>query len=310
MEFKDYYDILGISKTATQKDIQKVYRKLARKYHPDINKDPGTEMKFKEIGEAYDVLKDPEKRSKYDRYGAAWKAAEVGQNVPPGFDGIRFEFGGDRANGDSTFFDILDTMFGNTGSSPGGFGGFRRSHHLWATKGEDIEAKFSLTLEEAARGGKHTVSLVDSGTGGQRSYTVTIPKGVSEGKRIRLTGQGGEGVGGGQAGDLYLVVSIEPHPKFKLRGCDLHTILDISPWQAALGDKVLLDTLDGRVRVAIPPGSSSGAKIRVKGQGFPQGLMAGDLYAEIRIVVPGQLTATERALYEQLGRLDQVCEPV
>ena len=301
MEFKDYYDILGVSKTATQQDIQKKYRKLARKYHPDVNKDAAAEVKFKEIGEAYDVLKDPEKRAKYDRYGAAWQAAGAGQRTAPGFDGVRFEFGGAGAQHGETFFDILEHMFGESTPHAGGFGRFQSGRSGWSSRGEDLEARLSLSLEDAARGGKQTVSLIDPRTGANRSYTVAIPAGVTPGKRIRLAGQGAEGARGGASGDLYLVVDILPHSKFELRGKDLYTTLDLAPWQAALGAKVTMQTLDGRVRLTVPPGSSSGRMIRVKGHGFPAENGAGDLYAEIRIVIPEHLTAEEQALYKKLA---------
>lgn len=301
MEFKDYYKILGVSKTATQQDIQKAYRKLARKYHPDVNKDAAAEVRFKEIGEAYDIIKDPEKRAKYDRYGAAWQAAGAGPRTAPGFDGVRFEFGGSGAQNGETFFDILEHMFGDTAPNRGGFGGFQSGRGRWSSRGEDLEARLSLSLEDAARGGKQTISLTDPRTGANRSYTVAIPAGVMPGKRIRLAGQGASGMGGGASGDLYLVVEILPHPKFELRGNDLCTRLDIVPWQAALGAKVTMQTLDGRVRLRVPPGSSSGRKIRVKGHGFPAEDGAGDLYVEIRIVIPESLTEQERELYKKLA---------
>jgi len=295
MEFKDYYTILGVSKTATQDDIQKAYRKLAKKYHPDKNKDDGSETKFKEIGEAYDVLKDPEKRAKYDQYGSAWKAAANGHQAPPGFDGVRFEFGGSGFGKNESFFDILEHMFGQ-GAGGQGFGGFgQRGRHA---NGEDVEARLPLTLEDAMRGGKQTVSLRDPRTGSQKSYTVNIPSGVTSGKRIRLAGQGREGIGQGKAGDLYLVVDLVGHSKYEVKGNHVYTTLDVLPHQAALGDKVVVDTPEGQVRISIPPKSSSGQKIRLKGRGLGDG---GDLYVEIRIIIPESLTAREKELYELLA---------
>lgn len=299
MEFKDYYQILGVAKDAKQDEIQKVYRKLAKQYHPDKNKDSGSETKFKEIGEAYDVLKDADKRAKYDKYGAAWKAAQNGQQAPPGFDGVHFEFGGQGFGQGESFFDILEHMFGGGGMRNNhGFGGFRQNG--WRAKGEDVEARLPLTLEEVARGGKQTLSLTDPQTGQQKSYTVTIPKGIMSGKRIRLAGQGRPGMGNAQAGDLYLVVDLKKHPQFEVQGENLYTTLDILPHQAALGDKVDLNTLDGLVRVSVPKGTSSGKKIRLKGRGLTDN---GDLYAEIRIVLPEELSARERELYEELAVL-------
>ena len=296
MEFKDYYKILGVSKTATQEDIQKTYRKLAKKYHPDKNKESGSETRFKEIGEAYDVLKDPEKRAKYDQYGAAWKAAANGHQTPPGFDGVRFEFGGNGFGQGESFFDILEHMFGH-GGGHSGFGGFGK--RTWQAKGEDVEARLPLTLEEAMRGGKHTLSLSDPQTGRQKAYTVNIPAGVHSGKRIRLAGQGRDGIGSGQAGDLYLVVELLDHPQFEVKGNHIYTTLEVLPYQAALGDKVVVDTPDGQLRINLPPRSSSGQKIRLKGRGLGD---QGDLYVEVKIVIPDVLTPREQALYEQLAQ--------
>jgi curved DNA-binding protein len=296
MEFKDYYNILGVTKTATQDDIQKAYRKFAKKYHPDKNKDNGSENKFKEIGEAYDVLKDPEKRAKYDRYGSAWKAAANGHQAPPGFDGIRFEFNGNGFGKNESFFDILEHMFGH-GTGGHGFAGF--GQRTRQTNGEDVEARLSLTLEDAMRGGKQTVSLRDPQTGRQKSYTVHIPAGVTSGKRIRLAGQGREGIGNGKPGDLYLVVDLVDHAKYEVKGNQVYTTLDVLPHQAALGDKVIVDTPEGQVRINIPPRSSSGQKIRLKGRGLGD---VGDLYVEIRIVMPKTLSAREQELYEQLAQ--------
>lgn len=297
MEFKDYYDILGVSKKVTQNEIQKAYRKLAKKYHPDTSKEVGAEAKFKEIGEAYDVLKDTDKRAKYDKYGAAWKAAGHGHQASPHSDGIRFEFGGSGGGQDGTFFDILEHMFGN-GAMGNGFGG----HRGRAIKGENVEARLPLTLEDAFRGGKQTVTLNDPQTGQQKSYTVTIPAGVKTGRRIRLAGQGRPSRSGAEAGDLYLVVDLIKHPKFEMKGNHLYTTLDVLPHLAVLGGKVGLDTLQGQVRVTIPAGSNSGQKIRLKERGLGSD---SDLYAEIRIVVPECLTPEERELYEQLAKASE-----
>lgn len=298
MEFKDYYEILGVSKKSSQDEIQKAYRKLAKKYHPDKNKGADSEAKFKEVGEAYDVLKDPDKRSKYDRYGAAWKAAETGHQYP-GFDGVRFGFGHNGLGQNQTFFDVLEHLFGK-GAMGNGFGGF--GQRAYQAKGEDVEARLPLSLVDAARGGKQTVSLRDPNTGKLSSYTVTIPEGVSAGKRIRLAGQGHAGFGTGQPGDLYLVVDLLEHPRFKVKGQHLYTTLDIQPHQAILGDKVSLDTLNGQVRVNIPAGTKSGQKIRIGGQGLGD---KGHLFAEIRIVVPDVLTPRQRELYEELAEIEK-----
>lgn len=311
MEFKDYYTILGVDKTASQDDIQRAYRKLARKYHPDVNKEPGAEDTFKDVGEAYEVLKDPEKREKYDRYGSAWKAAEQsGGAPPPGYEDVWFDMSGtpDGAfSGFSGFSSFFDQLFGG-GARRGGAWGTPGAGHSggsgsWAMAGADQEARLSLNLEESAQGGKREISLTDPGTGQTKSYTVTIPKGIRPGQRIRLAHLGGKGIGGGQAGDLYLQVELLPHSAFRLDGRDLYTTLDVTPWEAALGGDAMLATLDGEVRVKVPAGSSSGRRIRLRGKGFPDPKGgAGDLYAEIQIAVPKSLSDEERRLFEALAQ--------
>jgi curved DNA-binding protein len=308
MEFKDYYAVLGVGKEATQAEIQRAYRKLARQYHPDVNKAKGAEEKFKELGEAYEVLKDPEKRARYDRYGVAWKAAQQGGGTPPpGYEDVWFDLGGVPDDfGFSGFSSFFEQLFGTgsqrgprrrrSGTSPPGW--------QWTRPGEDQEARLPLTLEEAATGGQREVSLTDPSTGQSRTYVVHIPKGIRPGQRIRLAGRGGKGSGSVPAGDLYLHVDILPHAAFRLEGKDLYTTLPVTPWEAALGTEVTLQTLDGAVHVKIPQGSSSGRKIRLRGKGFPDTRgEAGNLYAEIRIVVPERLSAQEKQLFEELARV-------
>jgi curved DNA-binding protein len=310
MEFKDYYATLGVGKNATQEEIQRAYRKLARKYHPDVNKAAGAEEKFKEIGEAYEVLKDPEKRTKYDRYGAAWRAAQQsGGTPPPGYEDIWVDLGrSPEGFGFSGFSDFFEQLFG-TGrqrtagarSRDAGPSGWQRE---WSARGEDQEARLTLSLEEVAQGGQREISLTDPMTRQAKTYVVNIPKGIRAGQRIRLSGQGSKGASGAPAGDLYLYVEILPHPTFRLDGNDLHTVLVAAPWEAALGSEVTLPTLGGAVHVKIPPGSSSGRKIRLRGKGFPDPKGGhGDLYAEIRIVVPEHLSSQERKLFEELARV-------
>lgn len=317
MEYKDYYAILGVKKDASQDDIQKAYRKLARKFHPDVNKAPEAEVKFKEIGEAYEVLKDEDKRQKYDQYGSAWKRAQQTGAPPPGWEGINFDFSGMGGQGGfgggefSSFFDMLFggarrgggagagfPGFGGMGGNQAGFGGHRGS-------GGDSEATLSISLEEAVRGSKREITLSDPNTGQRRTLSVKIPEGVRAGQRIRLAGQGQPGIGGiggGPAGDLYLKIEIEPDPRFRVEGSDLHTSVAVAPWEAALGGDAEVQTLDGAVRVRIPAGSSSGRKIRLRGRGLPQaGNGKGDLLAEIRIMVPEQLSERERELFQQLA---------
>ena len=315
MEYKDYYQALGVGKQASQDEIQKAYRKLARKVHPDVNKGEGAEAKFKEINEAYEVLKDPEKRSKYDRFGSAWRQSQATGGPPPGFEdlfgfgfggpgGARVEFSG-SPSGFSSFFDML---FGGAGGAGG-----PRQQAGWTTgdwraaprapsRGQDREAQIRLTLEEAARGGSREIQLTDPETGQARTLRVKIPAGVRPGQRVRLANQGGSAPPGGKRGSLYLKIELFPHPRYRLDGTDLRTTLPLSPWEAALGGKVTVDTLEGERTVRIPPGSSSGRKIRLRGLGFPgSGGDRGDLYAELKIVVPKELTDREKQLFTELA---------
>lgn len=292
---RDFYEVLGVGRDASADDIRRAYRKLARTFHPDVNKEPGAEERFKEVSEAYDVLSDPDKRAKYDRFGAAWRQAGGGPQPgsgggfdPGDFGGVRVEFGeGDLGD----FGDVFESLFGGRrGRGAGGFGGF-------AARGADHEAVLELTLEEAARGGRRSVTLGDG-----RSYEVSIPVGVRDGQRIRLAGEGGQGAGGGPSGDLFLRVRIKPHPRFRLEGRDLHVEVPVSPWEAALGATVDVPTLDGTAKVKVPAGSSSGRRLRLRGQGFPGPRGGhGDLYATVRIAVPKHLSRRERELFEQLA---------
>lgn len=308
MEFKDYYGILGVSKEASQEEIQKAFRKLARTYHPDRNGDPGAEERFKEISEANDVLSDPEKRARYDAYGVAWKAVREGRRPSHGFGGVRFDFDPsnlDFSNGRGgelgSFFDLLEQLFGGAGRGRSHAGGFGGGRGMSPFRGTDREARVSLSLEEAARGGRRRMTLTDPDTGRSRTFRVAIPKGVRSGQRIRLAGQGGPGRQGATSGDLYLILDIRPHDRFERKGRDLYAVLSIAPWKAALGGSARMQTLNETVRIEIPPGSSSGRTVRLKGKGFPDPEGAGDLYVEIRIAVPDALSGEERALYERLA---------
>jgi curved DNA-binding protein len=317
VDYQDYYGSLGVNKGASQDEIQRAYRKLARKYHPDINKTPEAETRFKDINEAYEVLKDPDKRSKYDQFGSAWKQAQRTGAPPPGFEDIfsQFGFGGgggfpgggrgfggrgtriefDAGSG-SPFSSFFETLFGG---GPGGGAGWTTADPAAAGAGLDHEARITLSLEEAGRGGKREIQLTDPATGKRRTLRVSIPKGIRPGQKIRLGGQGGQA--GSRRGDLYLTVDLLPHPAFKLDGSNLTTVLPVTPWEAALGGEARLDTLDGAVTVRIPAGSSSGRKIRLRGKGFPAGAGAnGDLLAEIRVMIPDELTDRQRKLFEEL----------
>jgi curved DNA-binding protein len=310
VEYKDYYKVLGVAREASAEEIQKAYRRLARKFHPDVNKDTAAEGRFKEVAEAYEVLKDPEKRAKYDRFGAAWKAREQGGQPPPGFEEFTFDFGGANpfGQGASGFSQFFEMLFGEAARRAGrsGQGGtwttiINEGRGGWARPGANQEVHLKLGLEEAARGGVREMAI-QTADGATRRIRVNLPKGVRPGQVVRVPGQGESGHGGGAAGDLLLRVELHPHPKFHLDGKDLQTTLEVAPWEAALGSEAEIETLDGRVRVRIPPGTSSGRRIRVRGRGYPAGSSGepGDLYAEVRIVVPEKISERERALYGEL----------
>ena len=312
MDYKDYYGTLGVAKGASQDDIQRAYRKLARKFHPDVNQTPEAEKKFKDINEAYEVLKDSDKRSKYDQFGSAWKQAQRTGAPPSGFEDLfsQFGFGGSGGGGfggrgvrvefdsgsGSPFSSFFETLFGGGGMGAGpGWGPETSARAV----GLDHEAKITLSLEEAGRGGKREIQLTDPTTGKARKLRVSIPRGIRPGQKIRLAGQGGSS--GKRRGDLYLTVDLLPHPNFTLDGANLRTVLPITPWEAALGGQATLETLDGPVTVKVPEGSSSGRKIRLRGKGFPAGNgNFGDLLAELRVMVPEELDDKQRELFEQL----------
>jgi len=289
--FRDYYDILGVPRSASEDEIRRAYRKLARENHPDVNKDPEAEQRFKEISEAYEVLRDQEKRERYDRLGPNWKA---GQDVSgsPGFRDVHVDFGdGEYATGD--FSDLFEGLFGR-GRRSGGFsgGGFGSG---FSSRGRDVEAVLELPLEEAARGGRRSLSLDG------RELDVEIPPGVRDGQRLRLAGEGEPGPGGGPPGDLLLRIRLRPHSRFRVEGRDLHTDLPVAAWEAALGAEVEVPTLTGRARVKVPAGSSCGRKLRLRGEGMPGSGGPGDLYASVKIVMPKKPSKQERKLWEQLA---------
>ena len=320
LDYKDYYATLGVKKDASQDDIQKAYRKLARKYHPDVNKDPAAEMKFKEVGEAYEVLKDPDKRKKFDQFGSAWKRAQQSGGRPPGYEGFDFgnldgfDFsgfggagGGGGAEGFSSFFEML---FGGAGAPGGGAGGRRSARGGFGGRGRmrggDTEATVQLTLDEAVRGGTREITLSDPESGQRKTLSVRIPEGIRPGQKIRLAGQGQPGFDGSPAGDLLLKVEILPDPRFRIEGSDVYTTVPVTPWEAALGGEAEVETPTGNVRVRIPAGSSSGRKIRLRERGLSApGGKKGDLFAEFRIVVPEQLSDRERALFEELAEASE-----
>lgn len=312
VKFRDYYEVLGVSRNAGQEEIQRAYRKLARKYHPDVNKEPGAEEKFKEINEAYEVLKDPEKRAKYDQLGSNWRA---GQDFrpPPGWD-VHFDFGTGPGqqdffwSGSGDFSDFFEMLFGGQGFRRAQAVGRSRPGAAWRQPGADRHATLRITLEDAFHGAAKTITLqgmttaIDGAVRPEvKSFEVKIPKGILPGQKIRLSGQGYEGISGGPPGDLYLEVEIEPHPVYRLEGRDLYMDLPVAPWEAALGAEVSVTTLGGTFSLKVPPGSQSGQKLRLRGKGMPNPKgTAGDLYAVLKIVVPKKLTRDEKALFEKL----------
>jgi curved DNA-binding protein len=308
---RDYYEVLGVPRDASTEDIRRAHRSLARRYHPDVNKDPGAEDRFKEISEAYEVLRDPEKRERYDRLGTS----RMGDQGPTGGGGYRggpgaggYGAGVDAGDGFSDVsFDVggggFSDLFENLFSRRAGAGRRRGADRFegFSMRGGDSEAVLELSLEEAASGGRRRISLGDG-----RDFEVEIPRGVRDGQRIRLAGQGAAGAGGGPSGDLYLRVRIRPHPVFDVEGRDLYVDLPVSPWEAALGAEVPVPTLEGSARVKVPPGSSSGRRLRLRGQGLPDPSgSAGDLYAIVEIHVPKRLTQKERELFEQLSSVSK-----
>ncbi len=290
MAYKDYYKILGVSKNATEDEIKRAFKKLARKYHPDVSKEPGAEEKFKEINEAYTVLSDPEKRRYYDTYGAA--AGSAGwQGPPPGQGG----FGGFTGNvGD--FSDFFQQLFGGRG----GFGGLGDLFEQVPSRGArrvagDLEAELPLSLEEAYRGGEKTISI------GSERLTVRIPPGVREGQKIRLAGKGRAG------GDLYLHVKLQSRPEMRLEGDDIYTVVEVPAPIAVVGGKVRVQTLDGPVEITIPKRTQAGRKLRLAGKGWPRkDKSRGDQYAEVRVTIPTNPSPEEERLYAQLAELIKV----
>jgi curved DNA-binding protein len=319
---RDYYAELGVPRDASQSDLQKAYRKLARTYHPDVNSDPAAEDRFKQISEAYDVLSDPQTRRRYDTFGPDFRQVPegvdaqtrararagagarrgggpgggrgAGRRTDPGEEGVWFSSGG----GPDLGADIdLDELFGGMFS---GRGGGRRG---WGPiRGADQEAELQLTVEDAYAGGTRTLTF--SGPAGPRTVEVTIPPGVTDGQRIRLAGQGGQGSEGAAAGDLYLVVRLARHPRFRVDGRNLSVDLPLAPWEAALGASVAIDTPGGEAKLRVPPGTSSGRRLRLRGRGLPNPRgRPGDLYAEAKVMVPTRLSDEERRLFQELGRV-------
>ena len=311
MEFKDYYKIMGVARDATQDEIKRAYRKLARKYHPDVSKEKDAEARFKEVGEAYEVLKDAEKRAAYDQLGANWQQGQEFRPPPDWNTGFEFSGGGFTGGDAEGFSDFFESLFGRGGgrARTGGpfgndFGGRRGG---FSAHGEDRHARVQIELEDSYRGATRTITLRvpefdPQGRVTTREHTlnVTIPKGIRAGQHLRLAGQGDAGVGQGAAGDLYLEVEFAPHRLYRVEDRDVYLDVPIAPWEAALGASVKVPTPGGTVEMKVPPGSSGGRKMRLKGRGIPSAT-PGDFYVVLQIVVPQATTAAERALYEKLA---------
>lgn len=300
MEFKDYYSAMGISRDATQDEIKRAYRKLARKYHPDVSKEPDAEERFKKIGEAYEVLKDPEKRAAYDQLGANWKE---GQDFrpPPDWD-QGFEFHGGDFTGAEQFSDFFENLFGRGGYAHGPGPHSQREFHA---HGEDTHAKVVIDLEDAYHGATRTLSLKHPEVGPdgrvqlkERTLNVRIPKGIRQGQHIRLAQQGSPGLGRGKAGDLYLEIEFRPHPVYHVEGKDVFLNLPVAPWEAALGATIQLKTPSGRVGLKIPPDSAGGRRLRLKGRGIPA-REPGDLYVVLQIALPPASDEATRNAYRK-----------
>jgi curved DNA-binding protein len=335
---KDYYEVLGLKRGASEDEIKRAYRKLARKFHPDLNPgDKTAEEQFKGLQEAYDVLSEPENRKLYDQYGENWRAVKSGAGAPrPGWEGAERSTGqaGPRTGG----FDFGDFDFSNFSTGGGGgfdifeemFGGAGRGRSRRTGRGPDVEAELELSLEEAHRGGRRTLQMqaaeicpTCNGTGvkdgkpcetcggaGQvlkpKTIEVNIPAGVRDGSTVRLAGQGGMGSNGSGPGDLYLHIRLRPHPVFMVKGDDLEIELPIAPWEAVLGAKVEVPTIDGKVELTVPPGAKSGQRLRLRGQGLNKRKGGrGDEYVRLKIVVPKEVTDEERRVYEELKRVSR-----
>ncbi len=303
MKYKNYYEIMGVPRTASQDEMKRAYRKLARKYHPDVSKAPDAEQRFKEVGEAYEVLKDPEKRQAYDLLGAQWKGGQE-FTPPPGWEYHFAEGGSGFGDADASHFsEFFESLFGMGPAA----GPTRRHTHI-RMRGEDRRATFTIDLEDAYRSATRqvTMQLPERDAHGRlvskkRTFKVKIPRGITEGQQIRLAGQGGAGIGGAPKGDLYLQVAFRPHPQFRAEGRDVYLNLPVAPWELALGATVPVLTLGGKVDLKIPSGSQSAQKLRLKGRGLP-GDPNGDQYVLLQGITPKPKTDAQKALYEQMAR--------
>jgi curved DNA-binding protein len=313
MKFKDYYQTLDLKKDASQDEIKRAYRKLARKLHPDVNKSPDAEEQFKELGEAYEVLQDPEKRAAYDKFGSNWQAGQDFE-PPPNWDaGFEFSGGGFTHADASQFSDFFESLFGKSSgfshTRPSAHGGYHPQGAFHA-RGRDVHAKIAINLEDSYQGSQKTITLNRPGidknghiTTTPHTITLSIPRGVIEGQQIRLEGQGEQGGGAGDKGDLFLEIAFVAHRVFVLDKRDILLSLPITPWEAALGATIAVPTLGGTVDLKIPPGSQTGKKLRLKGRGLSSSTASGHQYVTLAIIIPEPETEEQKKLYEQMARL-------
>ncbi len=305
MEYKDYYGIMGVKRDATQDEIKRTYRKLARKYHPDVSKVADAEAKFKELGEAYEVLKDPEKRAAYDQLGSQWKAGQEFRPPPEWDAGFEFSDRGEGGPDLGGFSDFFESLYGQAQRRRGP--GRSPDREGFSLRGEDHHAKVIVGLEDSYHGATRSITLrmpqVDGSghvTTRARTLNVKIPKGIRQGQQIRLAGQGGAGFGGGEAGDLYLEISFDPRGRYRAEGTDVYLDLPVAPWEAALGASVKVPTPGGVVDLKVPPNSQAGKKLRLKGRGIPA-RQPGDFYVVLHIVLPPANSEKARRIYKQMN---------
>ena len=302
MEFKDYYNIMGLRRDASQDDVKRSYRKLARKFHPDVSKEQDAEAKFKELGEAYEVLKDPEKRAAYDQLGANWKNGQDFRPPPNWDEGFEFKGGGFTNDGaGSAYSDFFEQLFGQAKAHTGD-----RRQQGFQARGQDSHAKIHIDLEDSFHGATRNVTLSTPETDAQghvrvkhRTLTVKIPKGVKPGQHIRLAGQGNPGLGTGQAGDLFLEIAFNNHLLYRVAEADIYLNLPITPWEAALGAKIKVPTPEGNIDLKVPPNSKQGSKLRLKGRGLPT-QEPGDFFVVLQIVLPPADTESAKAVYRNM----------
>jgi len=307
MEYKDYYKILGVERKAPQNDIKRAYRKLARKYHPDVSKETNADEKFKELGEAYEVLKDPEKRAAYDQLGENWKAGQEGFKPPPDWENnFDFSGGGYTQGSNQDYSSFFEDLFG--GAHKGGFHTSRQSRNTqgFHATGESARARVMIDIEDSINGASRSfvLQMPEVGSNGQvinkqRTLNVKIPKGIKEGQTIRLAKQGNPGIGGAPAGDLLLEVAFNEHKLYKVDGKDIYLNLPATPWEMALGAKIEVPTPMGKVGMKIPENSQQGRKLRLKGRGLP-GKIPGDFFVVLQVSIPPSSDPKARALYEQM----------